>query len=332
MAPIPPGRAIGLDQYRPSCLDDGVAPRTGSSSVVAVDVGGTGIKAALVDAGGHQRRAVSAPTPVADGPDAVVRAIRNTVTGLADGAGAVGVAIAVPGTVDVEAGVAGFAANLGWHDVPLRALVQADTGLPVVLDRDAHAAGVAELTIGAAGAADDSLIAVIGTGIVAVITAAGRPVAGAAGLAGEFGHMPVWPDGEDCPCGQRGCLERYASAAAIGRRYEALTGRTGGAAEVVERRAGDPDAARVWADAVHALAIAFASCTMLLDPALIVITGGLAQAGDALRDPVRAALAERVVWRDCPAVEISTLGPRAGLLGAAVLAWRAAGRTDFAAW
>jgi glucokinase len=71
---------------------------------------------------------------------------------------------------------------------------------------------------------------------------------------------------------------------------------------------------------------------MLLDPALIVITGGLARAGAALRDPVRAVLAERVVWRECPAVEISALGPRAGLLGAAVLAWRAAGVTDFAAW
>jgi glucokinase len=196
----------------------------GAGSVVAVDVGGTAIKAAHVDAGGRAHHAVSVPTPVAEGPEAVVRAIRGTVTALAGGADAVGVAIVVPGTVDVGAGVAGFAANLGWHDVPLRALVQADTGLPTLLDRDAHAAGTAELTLGAAGAATDSLIAVIGTGIVAVITAAGRPVPGALGLAGEFGHLPVWPDGEDCPCGQRGCLELYASAAAIGRRYQAATG------------------------------------------------------------------------------------------------------------
>jgi glucokinase len=244
----------------------------------------------------------------------------------------------VPGDVDADGGVARFSANLGWRDVPLRALLRDDLGLPTVLDHDVRAAGLAERTIGLARGRSDSLVAVIGTGIAAVITSAGRHVSGARWLAGELGHVAVWPDGEECPCGQRGCLERYASAASIARRYADRSGgaECGGervdAAGVVARIGEDPVAAAVWSEAVDALAIAFAACTMLIDPELIVLGGGLAAAGQALREPVRAALATRVVWRDVPAVELSTLGSRAGLLGAAILAWQAAGVTDFEGW
>jgi glucokinase len=238
----------------------------------------------------------------------------------------------VPGDVDAEAGVARFSANLGWRDVPLRALLRDDLGLPAVLDHDVRAAGLAERTIGLARARDDCLVAVIGTGIAGVITSAGRHVPGARSLAGELGHVAVWPDGDACPCGQRGCLERYASAAAIARRYAERGGERLDAAGVVARIGHDPVAAAVWSEALEALGIALAACTMLLDPELIVLGGGLAAAGDALLGPVRAALASRVIWRAVPAVELSTLGSRAGLLGSAILAWQAAGVTDFDGW
>jgi glucokinase len=306
-------------------------------SVVAVDVGGTSIKSALMTTNGRVLTRRRSLTPVTDGPDAVVRAVRAAVFDLVVLGGAtplevpddgpvevVAVGLAVPGSVDAGAGVARFSVNLGWRDVPLRALVRQDTGLPTVVDHDVRAAGVAESAVGLTGGVDDSLLVVIGTGIAGVLTVAGSPVSGASGLAGEIGHVPVWPDGEQCPCGQRGCLERYASAAAISRHYAAATGATTGtevtAEDVARLSAVDPVARGVWAHAVDSLAIGLATCTMTLDPALIVIGGGLSQAGDDLLGPLRSALAQRVRWRSAPRVELSPLGASAGLVGAGILA------------
>lgn len=304
-----------------------------NDAVVAVDVGGTSIKGAVVDAAGEVLREAVVATPVASGAGAVVAAISSTVrelVGTGDSIAAIG--LVVPGNVDADAGVARFSANLGWRDVPLRTLLLEEFALPTVLEHDVRAAGLAERTIGLARNRDDCLVAVIGTGIAGVITSAGRHVSGARRLAGELGHMAVWPDGEACPCGQRGCLERYASAASISRRYAERAGPAVDAAEVLARAAHDRLAAAVWAEAVEALAIALASCTMLLDPALIILGGGLSAAGAALCEPVRAALATRVRWREMPAVELSPLGSRAGLLGSAILAWQAAGVSEFDAW
>ena len=229
----------------------------------------------------------------------------------------------VPGYVDAEAGLALFSANVGFRNVPLRALVAEATGLPTVLEHDVRAAGVAEQELGATAGVEDYVLAVIGTGIAAVLQTGGRPIVGATKIPGELGHIPVWPGGEQCSCGKRGCLERYASAAAIARRYADAGGVPGLSTEEVLARVGDDQIARrVWAEAVEALALAFTTCTMLLDPALIVIGGGLSAAGDALLEPVRAELAKLVPWREPPPVTLSPLGARAGLLGAAILARR----------
>ena len=289
------------------------------SFVVAVDVGGTSIKAARVSAAGELAHAAQVATPVADGPDAVVDAIRALVRSLADGAAAVGVV--VPGVVDVAAGVARYAANLGWRDVPLAQLLAGDTGLPVALEHDVRAAGIAERRVGRLAGAGDALVLVIGTGIAGVVIARGDAVRGAIDLAGEIGHVPVYPDGERCACGQRGCLETYASAGAIARRYAARTGTTRSAEDIVARLANDADATAVWGEAVTALGLALATYTLLLDPAVIVLSGGLAGAGAVLRDGVVTALAERLLWRPVPPVELSPLAGRAGLRGAALLAW-----------
>lgn len=305
------------------------------AAVAAVDVGGTAIKSALVGLDGRILTRRSAATPVADGPGAVVAAVRAAVRALTtsgDTAPACAVGIVVPGIVDADAGVARFSANLGWRDVPLRELVRADTGLPTVLEHDVRAAGLAEATIGRTRGVDDALVAVIGTGIAASLRCAGRTVRGATVLAGELGHVPVFPGGEPCPCGQRGCLERYASAAAIARAYRERTGREVTTAQLVAQLPTDPVAASVWARAVDALAVALASSTMLLDPAVIVLSGGLAAAGPALLAPLRDALAARVRFRPPPPVEISALADRAGILGAATLAAQACGVTDFESW
>lgn len=291
--------------------------------VVAVDVGGTSIKAARVSSGGEVSDPLTVPTPVADGPDAVVAAVRAVVRQLFTPAAAA-VGVVVPGFV--SDGVARYSANLGWRDVPLAELIEQDVRVPVVVEHDVRAAGVAERSLGLARDVDDALVVVIGTGIAGVLVANGVPVRGATSLAGEVGHIPVYPDGDICACGQQGCLETYASAAAIGRRYRALTGTPATAADVVARRDREPAAARVWGEAATALAIALTTCTMLLDPGVIVLSGGLAAAGPALRDPVAEGLAGRLTWRPAPRVEVSPLAGRAGLHGAALLAWSAAAR------
>jgi glucokinase len=304
-------------------LDHAPAPAVSREAVLAVDVGGTTMKGAVVDAGGALLRERSRPTPAADGPDAVVRALLKVIAELAaDGdVGAVGVV--VPGAVDAEAGRAVFSANLGFRDLPLREVVAEATGLPVLLEHDVRAADVAEREVGATAGVDDYVLAVIGTGIAAVIRAGGERVVGATKVPGELGHIPVWPRGEQCSCGQRGCLERYASAAAIARRYAEAGGEPGlSAVEVLARSADDELAAKVWAEAVEALALAFTTCKYLLDPALIVIAGGLSDAGDALLEPVQQELAKLVLWREPPVVKLSPLGGRAGLIGAALLARR----------
>ena len=147
--------------------------------------------------------------------------------------------VVVPGAVDADAGRAVFSANLGFRDVPLREIVAEATGLPALLEHDVRAAGVAEQELGATAGVDDYVLAVIGTGIAAVIQTGGRARRRAQpSVPGELGHIPVWPGGEQCSCGQRGCLERYASAAAIARRYAQAGGEPGlSAVEVLARRA-----------------------------------------------------------------------------------------------
>jgi glucokinase len=301
-----------------------------AGAVVAVDVGGTMIKGALVTGDGRFVHELVRPTPVASGPDAVVAMVQALVaqlveaaTSLAPGASARAVAVVVPGVVDASSGTAVFSANVGLRNVPIGDLIASATGLPTLIEHDVRAAGIAERTVGVARGLDDYLLAVIGTGIAAAVYAGGRPVDGAQRVAGELGHVPVWPGGEPCPCGQCGCLERYASASAIARRYAALGGDPGATARDVASRCDTDEAARrAWHEATEALAIALVTCTMLLDPEMIVLAGGISEAGDALLGPVRAQLAARITWRDPPPVRLSPLGGRAGLTGAAVLAWQ----------
>jgi glucokinase len=300
-------------------------------SVIAVDVGGTSVKAAVIDGQGATLRRSDVPTPVDDGPEAVVAAIRAAVGELA-GPDVAAVGVVVPGVVEVGTGIARYSTNLGWRNVPLAELLSADVGVPVAVDHDVRAAGHAERVLGRARGVRDCLVVVIGTGIAGVVVSGGAHQRGATDLAGEIGHIPVYPDGDTCACGQRGCTETYASAAAISRRYRALTGTVLSAAEICAARDADPAAARVWDDAAQALGLALTTYTMLLDPSLVVLAGGLSAAGTALRDPVRDALAARLAWRPVPAVEISPLAGRAGQYGAALFAWRAAGRDVGADW
>jgi glucokinase len=282
--------------------------------VLAIDVGGTAIKAARVAADGSVLEERTVPTPSADGAQVVEAIAQVVATMRGPDTGAVGVV--VPGVV--EDGVAIFAANVAWRDLPLRARLAEMTGLPVAVGHDVTAAALAECSD------RDGLFVSLGTGIASADVVAGVVARGATGRAGELGHVPVWPDGELCRCGQRGCLEAYASAAAIARRYEQRTNNQLSTQEIVERLRSDPDAAGVWTQAVEALAIALAHEVLVRDPVRIVLGGGLAAAGDALVVPLRAALAGRLTFRPAPEVTTARLGSFAGRAGAAALAMQIA--------
>lgn len=294
--------------------------------VVAVDVGGTGMSAEILDRALRTRASKTARTPRGDGA-AATRAVVALITALlADLPPSLrpavrGIGLAVPGIVDAAGGRAVHSANVGWRDVPVRDQVRDAVGLPVVLHHDVTAAGEAEARFGAGRAVSDMLSVVIGTGIAAVIVSENRVVRGGTGQAGELGHIIVRPDGPLCECGQRGCLEAVASASAIARAYTAASGRAvDGAADVWALLGADPAADRVWQEATGALADGLLTVCTLLAPDLLVLDGGLAEAGADLLDPVREKLHARAKVAIAPPVTTSALGGRAGILGAAARA------------
>ncbi|WP_406421242.1 ROK family protein [Streptomyces sp. NBC_00873] len=298
--------------------------------VIALDVGGTGMKAALVGTDGTLLHEARRATGRERGPDVVVESILAFAGELRVhgekhfGESAAAAGVAVPGIVDAENGIAVYASNLGWRDVPLRTLLgERLGGVPVALGHDVRTGGLAEGRIGAGKGADRFLFVPLGTGIAGAIGITGTIEAGAHGYAGEIGHIVVRPDGPDCGCGQRGCLETLASASAVSRAWAAASGDpeadAADCAKAVE--SGDPAAVRVWQDAVDALAAGLVTALTLLDPRTLIIGGGLAEAAETLFVPLRAAVEERVTFQKLPDIVPAALGDTAGCLGAGLLAW-----------
>jgi glucokinase len=297
--------------------------------VAAVDVGGTRVKAALVDRTGREVVSLTEPTPPGlDAEGALVATAVRTVASLRDLARAEGYAVqlaacglVLPGIVDDEAGVARYSSNLGWRDLPVQAPLCAALGLPVALGHDVRAGLLAESRWGAAQGARHVLFMPIGTGIAGALMLDGHVVV-ADGWSGELGHVVVEPGGPLCACGARGCLEAVASAAAVGRAYAARTGRPAGADRVsalVEE--GDPVATVVWASAVEALSRAIVMAVTLTGLDLVLVGGGLARSGSVLLDPLRTAVDSSLTFQRRPTIRQAALGDRAGCLGSACLAW-----------
>ncbi|MFJ6195986.1 ROK family protein [Micromonospora sp. NPDC092111] len=321
-------------------------PAADGPVVVALDVGGTGMKCALVRPDGRVVHAERHPTDAGRGADAVVATVLEVAEGLAGKARAAGLTpvacgVAVPGVVDETAGTAVWSANVGFRDVPLRDLVSTRLALPAALGHDVRVGGIAEARLGAGRDAGHVLFVAIGTGIAAAHVVAGSAAAGAHGAAGEIGHILVRPDGPRCGCGRPGCLEAVSSASAIARRYAELAGGTSTATERADKAslatgpAGDPVSAaevarraaageelagRVWREAVEALADGLATGQALFDVQTMVLGGGLARAGEQLLGPLRAALHERMTFHREPRLVAAALGDEAGCLGAALLA------------
>jgi glucokinase len=292
--------------------------------VLAFDVGGTSVKAAAVDADlvvlAEARRPSERGEAIVDviaaAADDLRSGLRTEQRALVCGAG-----VAMPGLVDAERGVVVRAVNLDLEDLDVGSLLSTRLGLPLRIGHDVQAAAEAERRVGFPDAADP-VVLIIGTGIAGVSYVDGRAVRGVSGQAGEFGHLVVRPGGPVCGCGARGCLEAVASAGAIARSYSRATGEPiGGALEVLARLSTDPRAVVVWDEAASALADGLHAICAVLAPGALVLGGGLAEAGSALVDPVTAHLRARTHVVTVPPISLATLGSRAGVIGAALLAF-----------
>lgn len=288
---------------------------------LGIDIGGTSIKTVLSDGDGQIIQGPSAAT----GADPATQLRELAVSLAREYPGLRGIGIVVPGIVDEAQGVVRYSANIDFKGIPLAEMVTEVIGIPARLGHDGRAAGLAEGVLGAARDTSNYAVIPIGTGISAAICVDGDMFAGASYCAGEIGHAPVIPDGVLCTCGQRGCMEAYASASAIARRYSERVGREATALDVEKALGSDPIADQVWADAVQALAIGLTHLTLSVDPEVIIIGGGLSRAGDTLLQPLRETMAGYLTWRPAPRVVPAQLGDEAGRLGALLLSQMAAG-------
>ncbi|HEX2192739.1 MAG TPA: ROK family protein [Acidimicrobiales bacterium] len=304
-------------------------------AVVGVDVGGTKCLGVALE---HGEVVAESRVATPKGAEPVLAAIAELVGELGGRAPMEAVGVGVPGLVDRE-GVLRFAPNLtlGGAGLDVRSPLEERLGLPVTVDNDATCAAWGERELGAAKGLDDVILVTLGTGIGGGIITDGSVERGANGFAGEVGHMVVDPHGPPCPCGQRGCWERFASGSGLGRlaREAAHAGRAarvlelaGGDPEAVRGEhvtqavdEGDPEAADVLARFAWWLALGLANLTNIFDPEAFVLGGGLIRAGDALLVPTRTTLRE-LLPRQRPDVSVllATLGERAGAVGAACLA------------
>ncbi len=322
-------------------LRAGEEARSAGSWIAGVDIGGTTLSVGMVPGAGGRPRALRVDaTP--DGEEAVDRtcamirdAADELVRARGEHGGLAGVGIAVPGSIERARGVVIESHNLGWFAFPLGARVEAETGLPAVVENDANCAAYGEWLQGAGRGYRSVLGITLGTGVGGGIVVDGRPFLGGTGAAGEIGHTTVEFGGRRCTCGGRGCLEAYASGPGIAR--TAAEGLAAGArsilSELADRGSGPVTAAAVHEAAVagdayaidvlartaRVLAAGIAGAINLIGPEAVVVMGGVAAAGDLLFDPLAAEL-RRPRFRsavDACAVLPGTLAGSAGVAGAA---------------
>ncbi len=309
---------------------------------IGVDIGGTKILAGTVTEDGEIIATARRPTPRHDANDVLdlVAEVVNELVASTDESFD-GVGLGVAGLVDADRSRVYFAPNLRWSQVPVRQLLEAATGLPVVVENDGNVAAWGEYRFGAGRGTTEMTLVTVGTGIGGGIVLGGRLFRGAHGAAGEIGHINAVPDGRPCGCGRNGCLEQYASGNALVREARALAAERrseasallalgDGTPEGVQgvhvteaARAGDPIAMEAFAIAGTWLGRGLADLAAVLDPEVFVIGGGVSDAGDLLLASARQTLADKLIGqqnRPSPVVKTAELTNRAGLVGAADLA------------
>ncbi len=307
---------------------------------VGIDIGGTKISAGAVDQDGRLLQSERSDTPAAE-PDAIVATASSLVRRLSHGFDVEAVGVACAGMVDAERSMVRFAPNIAWRDAPLRAMLEEQLSLPVVIENDANAAAWGEFLYGPARELQDMVLITIGTGVGGGVVLDGQLMRGAFGIGGELGHMRVVPGGFLCGCGNRGCWEQYASGNALVRDARELMSTAPGLASGLRQRAegdverlhgpditeaamaGDPASIELLSDLGRWIGEGAASIAAILDPSMFVLGGGVAAAGDLLLNPAVASFRRNLSgrgYRPEAAWALADLGNDAGVIGAAALA------------
>lgn len=312
------------------------------SLTIGVDVGGTKVAAGVVDEDGKILASALRDTPSADAAE-TVEVITDIIAELRDSHDVAAIGVGAAGFIDASRSTVVFAPNLAWRNEPLRASVERASGLPAVIENDANAAAWGEVRFGAGKDVASMVMLTIGTGLGGGIVLDNELYRGQNGMAAEIGHLTVVADGRRCPCGNRGCWERYASGRALVREARDMSdvapeygarmlelgpgegepeGITG--PEVTQAaREGDPAALEAFAFVASWLGRGMASLAALLDPAMFVLGGGVSDAGELLRGPAEATFLAHLTAREhrpAPVIALAELGGEAGIVGAADLA------------
>ena len=306
---------------------------------IGIDLGGTNIKGAVVSETGEILRQSSCPTRAEAGAAAVTESIAAMINELAAGQEISGVGMGCPGTVDDAGGTVVYACNLGWMHYDVRAALREKTGFSVRLVNDANAAALAEVKAGCAKGAQSAVVVTLGTGVGGGVVLDGKMLTGYTGAASELGHMVIRAGGEECTCGRRGCFEAYASATALIRETKRAmaahpesrmhaaaeeNGAVDGRTAFIAAQRGDAAAQAVVDRYLDDLACGVANIVNIFFPEVIALSGGVANQGDALLVPLRERVralsyGSRYAVRHTR-IELCTLGYRAGVIGAALLA------------
>lgn len=312
------------------------------SLTIGIDIGGTKIAGGVVDADGAVVAQDRRESPARE-PDAVAATVADLVGDLAADHAVTAVGVAAAGFVDRDRERVMFAPNLAWRDEPLRERIARRTGLPVVLDNDANAAAWAEYRFGAGHGAHTLAMITLGTGIGGGLVVDGELVIGGFGVAAEFGHLRMVPEGRRCACGLLGCWEAYGSgtglrasarelAAAEPDQATALLALVGGDLDRIDGAtvsaaadAGDPVALRSFAELDRRNGEGIAMLSAVVDPDVVIVGGGVAESPHISLDRVRTAFRAGLSGaghRPEPELRLARLGNAAGMVGAADLARR----------
>ncbi|UGY90915.1 ROK family glucokinase [Streptomyces gobiensis] len=306
---------------------------------IGVDIGGTKIAAGVVDEEGSILETCKVPTPhTAEG---VVDAIADAVRTVSAEHEVEAVGIGAAGYVDDKRATVLFAPNIDWRNEALKDKVEQRVGLPVIVENDANAAAWGEYRFGAGSGHDDVVCITLGTGLGGGIIIGGKLHRGRFGVAAEFGHIRVVPDGLLCGCGSQGCWEQYASGRALVRYARQRAAATPEAAGILlsfgdgtpggiqgkhvsqAARQGDPVAVDSFRELARWAGAGLADLATLFDPSAFIVGGGVSDEGDLVLDPIRKSFRRWLVgsqWRPHAQVLGAQLGGKAGLVGAADLA------------
>ena len=305
---------------------------------IGIDIGGTKVAGALVDANGAIIREARVATPVSD-PAALVDAVVGLVTDLRIGENVLGVGVAMAGFIDHQQSNVIYGTNFGWKNFPLKSEIEAKLDIPVIIENDANAAGWAEFRYGAGRGFKHMTMLTIGTGVGGAVIVNSHMLRGGFGIAGELGHIRVVPDGRLCGCGAHGCIEQYGSGTALlraareladsdeprGARLRELRAEAGELTgeqvyrAILERDAG---ALQILGELGSWLGQTIASLSAVLDPEIVVIGGGVSAAGELLLEPIRQAYLENMPargFRPELQLKVAEFVNDAGVVGAADL-------------